>query len=534
MSDVITAYFDWCPRSTYSIGPRTYRDSGDEKQFEVLRQYAEQRHLSVGLFDEVRSVFFAYRTDGFFAFGIKWKEKPRRRTEFNVASVVAQFVKTELGHVHFYDHNSSSVVRLGEWRPHHKYPVKLDPPSEGEITSEYLESLLEDETALVGLHTGYYPLYDGEQNGGSIADERHENERVLVLALIREKYARLFDKTYLFIRDIKETPIFGIPIYRSAFLFILLFLLLVFGFTIHDFWRTTQAENYSNWLLLYGFVNAVANIVVFFILLKVLEPIRKFCIKSISSLVGAMASTEGRIRLKFTSRAFRLPRKNDLIVIMVFAGPHLFSASEVPNAIDVLKLFKVDVANELLVDVTGNLQPVSIRQALANDRFWNDYILTLALYAPFAVIIFYTVDISSKRRKILKALRALKGHLLYGNILDSVVNGLYRRCSLNSDNANAVYEKSGFDNAIRIVDDRISLELWKRARVQITLSVILVLSFIVWAPRIYDLYWGYRPDPEVYQKIGAKHYREGNHDKVEAVISRQWQRYRERRTENRT
>jgi len=505
MAETTTAYFDWCPRSTYSIGPRTYRDKGDKKQFDALKQYADSRNLSTKLFEDVLGVFFAYRTDGFFAFGIEWKNNPKQQTEYNVASVISQYVKTKLGHVHFYNQSNSSDVRLGGWRPHHKYPVKLSPPGNNEIfTPEALETLLADETKLVQLSTVSYPFYEENEFGDDDDRERQTAGQVLVLALLREKYARLFDKTFIHIKDIKETLVVGIPIYRCAFLYILLFLLLVFGFTVHDYADAVNQGEYTSFVLLVGVINTVAIVTIVMLVLQIVKTTSSLVTKHLSNFLNSMLHVEGLLRLKAWFRPIPLPRRNDLIVLMIFAGPHIFSTKEAPNAIEWLKFFKIDWSKSLLNDLDSALNVVSIKQAVDYAGYWNDYVLAAALYAPFAVFIFYTIDISSKRRKILKSLTSLKGHLLYANILDSVINGLYRRCTNCGGSFPAVYERSGFDSSIRIVDERIRLELTKRLRVQATLASIMFLSFLVWSPTIFDFIKDHAPDPYTFRQMATQ------------------------------
>jgi hypothetical protein len=78
-----------------------------------------------------------------------------------------------------------------------------------------------------------------------------------------------------------------------------------------------------------------------------------------------------------------------------------------------------------------------------------------------------------KRRRILRALAQLKGHLLFGNIYNAVVDGVFYRSRRTSPPKN-----SNFDYAVRIVEDVIALERRKRASAQLALGVVLVLAVL--------------------------------------------------------
>ncbi len=188
-----SAYLDWCPRATYSVKPRVYGDPGSDEQLLEIMSFAVKRSLPRSMFKRIFKISIAHRTDGFFLFAIAWNENPENnRDELNVAAIISQFVKTKLGHIHHYDNDHDSRVRLSDWKPLHKYPVKINTNEmPDELDHMILEKLIDKDGSIARITAEHFPVDDAVS----------ENDQTILAVLrIREKYSRLFDRTFWWIQ----------------------------------------------------------------------------------------------------------------------------------------------------------------------------------------------------------------------------------------------------------------------------------------------------------------------------------------------
>ena len=116
------------------------------------------------------------------------------------------------------------------------------------------------------------------------------------------------------------------------------------------------------------------------------------------------------------------------------------------------------------------------------DKFWNGFLIGLLPASAMAVIL----EISIKRRKILKALRRTKGYLLYGSVLSSIIQSM-----IENSNVNGKFRQCGsFDIGINVIEDIISIEEKKRNQTYFWILAILLMSF----GKFYEVLKSYFPD----------------------------------------
>lgn len=487
----ISVYLDWCPTPTHSINPQVFGDAGSEKQLQEISDFAAKKLVSPDLFfTTVKSICFAYRTDGIFIFAVNWRDAPgSTQTEFNIASIVSHYVKTKLGHIHNHNSDHSAVIRSAKWHPLHKYPIHIDLKNDLEDCDVgELEVLIANDDSIIDLMSDYHPLLPVKQN----AEEREKQGQSLCAILrLRTKYARAYDRTMQWIYATKMYQIGGVYVYRRYFLFVITYLLFVFGWTIHSLADRSENAATQYDIFFAGFVNA-ASVFVFLGFLRVvffwaLLPVGRWIsdkktlhLKATSSMgITSITNVIGKI----------IPREADIVFLLLFSGPFIFSIQEMPNFIGLLKMFKVSITSEWLISIEKNLNIVSYSSALEKGGFILSYIKGVFFYAPIVVMIFYVVDVSIKRRKVLQALSNLKGTLVNGNIYNAVVDAIYCRVGAKE------VRRFGFNDAIKLIDDKITLERRKRTQVQAHLFIVMIISILICYPeytdtidKVYDYY----------------------------------------------
>ena len=156
--------------------------------------------------------------------------------------------------------------------------------------------------------------------------------------------------------------------------------------------------------------------------------------------------------------------------MLILTGPFLFSIKETPNFLNLLKIAKNDWTKDFLDWVERTTNIVSAREVMFNADFWVHTMSNAAFFAPIPLACYYVLDVSVKRRRILKTLVRLKGHLHYGNILNAVIDSAFYR----SQQRKSKYY--GFEEAIYLLVDQIKLERRKRVRVQVMLVLIFLVS----------------------------------------------------------
>lgn len=463
-------YLDWCPRPTHSVEPRVYGESGGPTLLKDAIKFAGRHGLSAAVVTNyVEQFVLAYRTDGIFVFAIQWKEEaPATITELNIAGMISHFIKFRLGHVHTHDGDKSCVIRTGEWKPFHKYPIKLSSTEldeavnvEEEITPQ-LERLIGSDEGLVGLNSDYYPIIKK-------SSERPEFSMCALLRL-REKYSRLFDRSQVWIKSVKGTTYLGIPIYKRALLYFITYFAFVTSWTIHDL-NPAASENI--------YLTGVAGEICALSFIVVIESARfvgrflKLPTERLSRLLQRFVTPEAY--MAFSGSKLRwLPSKHDIYFFLLLSGPLLFSIREAPNALEILKFFKINWLDETLAWTYATSRKSSFATAFAQENFFRDVLGNFLLFFPLILLSYLFLDVSVKRRRVIRTLTRLKGHLHYGNILNAVIDSAFYR----SNNRTAKYY--GFDEAILILIDQIKLERKKRTQVLALLAIGAGISTLVW------------------------------------------------------
>jgi hypothetical protein len=358
------------------------------------------------------------------------------------------------------------VIRTGDWVPIHKTPVRLNLTPE-QATKALLE-LVQTDDAILGLTAESVPFEDFKPVT--------PNTTPAVLRL-RDKYTRAFDRTFQWAQEIRQTKLWGIQLYKRYAYYIALYLILIAAMSVHlasDIGRSDAAIVWIGGMLNTFCLWFVLEKGVAFIKKKYAGKDGKTLKDRVFDFLQSVFKPDWLIKIyaalpkmpSFVSRA-------ELMWAAIIVGPLVLSFREFPSLLELTKIFKTDSTKEFFDTFETAINSVSISEALAKPGFVESALGNVVFYLPALVVLIYTLEVSMKRRRILRALAQLKGHLLFGNIYNAVVDGVFYRSRRTSPPKN-----SNFDYAVRIVEDVIALERRKRASAQLALGVVLVLAVL--------------------------------------------------------
>jgi len=375
-----------------------------------LGDYAESLHFGRRWVDNnIASVSFAARSDGFFLFLVAYKGELRDIDQLNLSCLVSSFLKEEMGHVHYYNKKLTFRFLDSNYNILHKSPirVRMTEVSPVDGLSAWLAGFISDSMKLHGLMPEDGP--DSLRKLGHMADSTRLPLGRPAFAVLRHQYDNLFGKTFRWLEEYKKPKItFGVILRRRASTSLAAFLCIVFGIAAYSDDPAFRADKVSFLALTtFGLFAAICWIALSQLVLKLLalvwDGVFPYFPKFFQD-VGSFFSIAWRNLFRSVNP---LQFLRDVYFISIVSGPFLFPLREVPVPSEVFKL--VDTSLKIFWPNGSQLAKLDAIAQL-DARVWGAdfWLLTLektVILMPAFVLLIWWWEVQTWRKRIEKTLR---------------------------------------------------------------------------------------------------------------------------------
>ncbi|WP_431862253.1 hypothetical protein [Azospirillum sp.] len=373
-----------------------------------------------------------------------------------VAAYISNEVKTLIGHTHLYDTDFYERRKKNRFPSIAKHPVLIDSSSLLAVAGELkLDDVLRDNKKLMD-------LYSSNRNG----DRRRS------VLLIRERFSKIFDKSFTAIAQVKRNKFAGIHIFRHYYFISTLAVLACALYSLIDM---TAADKPNTIITgLFNFIFAIALPGTMYLIhakhfaeFSIFKPIYEKARTSLRRRVSGVAEWLFTEKARQGTAAFFKQQGPRILIALVLTSP-------------------VILASDLFQPVAGSPSRFVLgdrSEYFAFDDMLSRFSLNGFLYGLIdnilsilwvcAAAIFIT-EISIKRRKILQILHRAKGIMQFGSIYNGVVQNIASSVDALRYHNNACFLT--FENAYSILDSRIALEKRKRTRTYILCASMALVS----------------------------------------------------------
>lgn len=458
-------FLDWCPRATNAVDPVVFSLSQ-----ETIAAMPSSTTFLVS--DSAWSLTLKechFRNDGMLIFLLS--SQPMANTYADpcnskdwydnlmaAAAFISNSIKSTIGHTHLYDTDYNRQGRPVRFPSIAKHPVLVNNVSNTDI----LDDLIRNDDKLSSLKSV----------------NRSGEERRSIL-LIRERFSKIFDKSFVAISHVKKAEICGVGLYSNYRFFTVCVLAIcsvdaAIGLTKGYSWKivATGVFNFIMFSSVFIILNALHANEVFKRIVNDDEKYKAICsilsgVKSRLSIVAERAAgayVKNAARWAFVSNYYRT------IFLILLLSPLVFASDlfENRNSIHVLTNFFVGEAaffkSSELIDV------------FRVDKFLNNLIANIFTVLPVVIVILFTLEVSMKRRKVLQILYRAKGIMQFGSIYNGTVQNIIRHTGSNEHTRGAAC--LSFDSARSIIEDKIELEKRKRTKMWLYCAMGIIVSSI--------------------------------------------------------
>ncbi|WP_298370994.1 hypothetical protein [Azospirillum sp.] len=472
----IYVFLDWCPKATNAVSPILFSLSPETRKFidDKAKILKLEDNITVSLIE------CHYRNDGImlFSLAICGPEKEGRQKReityeylLSIATFVSNQVKLMIGHTHLYDTDYCKRNNDVKFPSISKQPVLIYDYESDEysITDFPLSQMLADNNML-----------------SSLFSINKSGDRRRSVLLLRERFAKVFDKSFIAIAHLKNQRFLGYTSYSQYLYIAFLLLCLCAIFSFMQFSNTNKLN-----LVITGTVNSIYTIIFLFLYnlmhiehfikflsnLKYIKALYISIKRGVTFLIKKIFSNDACEYIQRISKD-RYPR---LFLACLVFFPIILSSDIVRPIFEKVYLpFLKDRVEYFSVD--GAFSSFSI------ELFFHELMTNFFGSLMFLSIIVFVIEITFKRRKSIQILHRAKGVMKFGSIFNSVVSNVV----ISSSNMGH-YKKLdffSFDSACDIIDARLNGEIRKRHFAFIYCSIMFAFSIALggWWKYIMGIY----------------------------------------------
>lgn len=460
MPGAVYVFLDWCPKATNAVDPITFTLSEETKA--KINEFIWFIHS-----DLAKSVSISechYRNDGMLLFSLKLNQEIIEKSSIpydtlvTLSATASNHVKQLIGHTHIFDTDHCGKRKM-RFPSISKHPVMVTYFDNKDISEGNLQDIISDNSKLVKLL--------------SINSKNKTRRSVL---LIRERFSKVFDKSFIAISHVKKLSFGSAVDVYGVFIFVLFAISAVTSFV-----KIIRFDDPAFFMT--GIINTLTAVLVMSLynLMHVIHFFHFIYVGQFKIFVnGIVSAYSAVVHFIFSSEirelAWRICQNTigrrlawRLVITTVLLMPFFLACDLVRPAFPLTqKIMGLFGQEPGYYSFDFAVNAFSYKQ-FANG--WKDELLRIIWVLP---IVIFTLEVSHKRRKIIKILSRARGIMSFGSIYNGVVQNILSHSSEKDEYSQINFQN--FDHAISIIDDRLYIEKNKRIRSYIfCISLLLIL-----------------------------------------------------------